>query len=211
MTSIDIMPFLKGFSEIHAYKLLKRVSKRIVNNQMLIILTMTLSDWIPPAVPTTGGCLTLPSMRTYVLDCVQAMPEFPLPSEHHFIDCSAVPCGASLCDWAACRGPLSHTTEQGSSQLAHPLPVQGCPLVPACLKQWPLPFWQPGWWIGLDGPWHRLPISVLASSVLRTSYSVRQQRMLANRKNVLWPIKFWEQSDKDSSKCFFSYRTSHVL
>lgn len=70
MTSIDIMPFVKGFSGIHAHTLLKRVSKRIVNNQMLIILTMTPSDWqfrqhfqqLAAALrcrPCGPGCLTV--------------------------------------------------------------------------------------------------------------------------------------------------------
>lgn len=89
------MPFLKGFSEIQAHKVLKTVSKHRVNNQMLIFLTMTPSD-CDNSISTSSNWW-LPFTDAHA----QSTPEFTPLSEYCFIDCSSVPCGASLCNWVA--------------------------------------------------------------------------------------------------------------
>lgn len=128
------MPFLKGFSEIQAHKVLKTVSKHIVNNQMLIFLTMTPSD--SDNSISASGNWWLPFTDAHA----QSTPKFTPLSEHCFIDRSSVSCGASLCDWVACCGTFSYTTEQDSSQPSCLLPAQGYHVVPVCLKQQPLLF-----------------------------------------------------------------------
>ena len=126
-------------------KCFKMVSKHTVNNQRLIILTMasycknfasTVSNWqLPSAAALRALQACLWPFHTWVCFTVWTL----------FYWLLTVPWGARLCDWVACCDPLSHTTEQGSSQPTCSLPAQGCHLVPVWLKHRPLPFWEPGW------------------------------------------------------------------